>query len=131
MDSNEAIGFQSVAFAYDDQIVLESVDLSIARRELACVLGPNGGGKSTLLKLMIGMLEPDRGNVSVLGESPARACGRVGYLAQAAKFDAQFPVTVLDVVRMGCLGSTGASSAADSDAAPLRPLGAREPAARP
>jgi zinc transport system ATP-binding protein len=70
---------------------------------LVCVVGPNGGGKSTLLKIILGLFRPDSGRVRVLGTTPARARSRIGYMPQYAHHDPQFPVTVMDVVLMGRL----------------------------
>ena len=84
--------------------VLDDVSLTIDRLDFASVIGPNGGGKTTLIKLLLGLLEPDRGTIKVLGTSPERARPRVGYLPQHATIDARFPIKVVDVVLMGRLG---------------------------
>jgi zinc transport system ATP-binding protein len=93
-------------FSYDSQLVLRDVNFRVERGEFVCMLGPNGGGKTTLLRLMLGLLKPDRGTVRVLGGDPQTACSRTGYVAQQAQFDPSFPVSVLDVVLMGRLGRT-------------------------
>ena len=103
MTATPAVEFENVSFAYDGVSVLEDVNLRIPARELACVLGPNGGGKTTLLRLILGLAEPDRGTVRVLGRAPARARRRVGYMPQYARFDPKFPIAVMDVVLMGRL----------------------------
>lgn len=71
------------------------------------VVGPNAGGKTTLLKLILGLLRPDKGRVLVFGLTPAKARPRIGYMAQQTSFDFQFPVSVLDVALMGRLGHHG------------------------
>ena len=91
-------------FAYGNHPVLTSVDATIGAHEFVSIVGPNGGGKSTLLKLILGLLRPDRGSVRVFGRSPARTRHRVGYMPQHAHVDPQFPVTVMDVTLMGRLG---------------------------
>lgn len=68
------------------------------------MVGPNGGGKTTLLKLMLALLRPDRGRVRILGRAPTEARPLVGYTPQHARFDPKFPVSVMDVVLMGRLG---------------------------
>jgi len=83
--------------------VLEDVSLTIEPGDFACLVGPNGGGKTTLLKLLLGLLDPRRGTVTVFGVSPARASHRIGYLSQNPQFDRRFPVTVREVVLMGRL----------------------------
>ena len=97
------IEMASVWFGYGDRPVLEGVDLAIGPREFVSLVGPNGGGKSTLLKLALGLLTPQRGRVRLLGQEPAQARWRVGYMPQFAQLDPQFPVTLIDVVLMGRL----------------------------
>lgn len=87
--------------------VLEEIDLRIEPRDYLAILGPNGGGKTTLLQVLLGLRTPDRGRVSVLGRPPGRAGGRVGYVPQVRTFDPEFPIRVLDVVLMGLLGRGG------------------------
>ncbi len=94
-------------FSYNAHTILRDVNLQIGAGEFVCMLGPNGGGKTTLLKLILGLLRPDRGTIRVLGDEPHRTCSRTGYVAQQAQFDPSFPVSVLDVVLMGRLGISG------------------------
>jgi zinc transport system ATP-binding protein len=84
--------------------VLEDVNLGIAAGDFASVIGPNGGGKTTLVKLIIGLLSPTTGRVRVFGQSPVKARPRIGYMPQHAMMDPRFPVRALDVVLMGRLG---------------------------
>ena len=99
-----AIGLRDVRASYGGPPVLERVNLSVAARDFVAVIGPNGGGKTTLLRLALGLLHPEAGEVTVLGQPPERACRRVGYVPQEAAHDAQFPATVDEVVLMGRLG---------------------------
>jgi zinc transport system ATP-binding protein len=100
-----AIEFQDVYFAYDPaKPILESATFVLGEGDSICVVGPNGGGKSTLIKLALGLLKPTAGQVRVFGEDPARVRHRVGYMPQSLNFDPQFPITVRDVVLMGRLG---------------------------
>lgn len=101
--SAPAIELRGVSFAYGEIPVLEDVDLVVEARDYLALLGPNGGGKTTLLRLVLGLLRPSRGCVRVLGEAPERARGRVGYVPQRVRFDLDFPIRVIDVVRMGRL----------------------------
>jgi zinc transport system ATP-binding protein len=96
-----AFELTEVHFAYAGQEVLAEVTLSMEAGEFAAIVGPNGGGKTTLLKLLLGLLEPARGTVRVLGQSPKRARPRVGYMPQHSREDLRFPVSVRDVVLMG------------------------------
>ena len=97
------IEMHDVTFAYERDPVVVRASLSIPEGDFACIIGPNAGGKSTLLKLMLGLLAPQRGQVRVLGKSPEYARGQIGYLSQYMQFDRHFPVTVMDVVLMGRL----------------------------
>ncbi|WP_319471957.1 ABC transporter ATP-binding protein [uncultured Pseudodesulfovibrio sp.] len=99
--SEYVIEMQDVCCSFNDLVVLEGVNLAVERDDFLAVIGPNGGGKSTLLKLMLGLLTPDSGTVRVLGESPGETGGRIGYLPQYTHVSTSFPVTALDAVRMG------------------------------
>ena len=103
MSDQPVIAIRGVAFSYDGATVLEDVDLTVQAGAMACIVGPNGGGKTTLLKLMLGLLRPDQGQVRIFGRPPAEARRRIGYMPQYARHDPQFPVTVMDVVLMGRL----------------------------
>ncbi len=103
--SAPAVEVSGVWFSRRGQPVLEDVSLVVEANDYLALLGPNGGGKTTLLKLVLGLLEPERGSLRVFGEPPARARGRVGYVPQRVGFDLDFPIRVLDVVLMGRLGA--------------------------
>ena len=111
--------FEGVSFRYARSPIIEDADFDIYKGESVCIVGPNGGGKSTLLKLMLGLLKPELGSVHLLGKSPKKARSRVGYVPQHIDFDPLFPVSALDVVLMGCLNrrSFGFRSRADLDLA--------------
>lgn len=98
MGDNPAVELRNVSFAYDGAEVLQDVNLTIPEGEFCCMVGPNGGGKTTLLKLMLGALTPTNGQVRVFGMRPAAARAFIGYMPQHIRFDPQFPITVLDVV---------------------------------
>jgi zinc transport system ATP-binding protein len=97
------IEFKEVCFAYNCLPILEKVNLTVKERDFIVIVGPNGGGKTTLLKLILGLLAPTKGTVNVLGEPPKRVLEQIGYVQQSFQFDNQFPVTALDVVMMGIL----------------------------
>ena len=99
------IAVEHLSFTYDGPLVLEDVSFTIAQRDFVSVVGPNGGGKTTLLKLLLGLLRPTRGHVRIFDRPPAEVRRRVGYVPQHAQFDPQFPVTAQDVVQMGRLGA--------------------------
>ncbi len=98
------IEISDVTFSYDGTPALEEVNLTVRERDFVSIVGPNGGGKTTLLKLILGVLTPSRGTVRVFDGPPARARPRLGYVPQQAACDLGFPVRVMDVVLTGRLG---------------------------
>ena len=82
-------------------MVLEDVTLEIRPRDFLAIIGPNGGGKTTLVKILLGLLRPWSGEV--VWTPPVRP-GRMGYVPQFSTFDKDFPLRVADVVLMGRLG---------------------------
>jgi zinc transport system ATP-binding protein len=107
MSTESVIELRDVCFSYGGAPTLEEVNLSIRDRDAVCVVGPNGGGKTTLVKLILGLLRPQRGEIRVFGLPPHRARLRIGYMPQHVQHDPQFPVTVMDIVLMGRLGRGG------------------------
>lgn len=99
-----AIELRDIWYAYGRTPALEAVDLVVREGDFVGVIGPNAGGKTTLLKVVLGLLRPDRGEVRVYGRPPRRARGIVGYVPQEAGFDRGFPISVFETVRMGRLG---------------------------
>jgi manganese/iron transport system ATP-binding protein len=96
-----AVSLHHVTAGYDDRPALEDVDLEIARGSLLAIFGPNGGGKTTLLKLIAGVLRPWTGTVETLGLPAGQAAQRVAYVPQAELVDWSFPITVWNVAMMG------------------------------
>ena len=94
---------EGLSFAYAKSPVLEDVSFVLRRGESLCVIGPNGGGKSTLVKLLLGLLEPTSGWIRVLGRSPRTASSAMGYVPQAMRYDPQVPISAIDIVLMGRL----------------------------
>lgn len=95
------VDVRNVSFAYDREPVLREVSLQVGPKEFVAIIGPNGGGKSTLLKLIMGQLEPKSGHITVLGKSPREAREEIGYVPQNTNVNLEFPIRVLDVVMMG------------------------------
>jgi len=83
--------------------VLEAVDLEVESRDFLGLVGPNGGGKTTLLRVLLGLLHPQSGSVTVLGRQPKEVRSRIGYVPQHTSIDLGVPAEVLDVVLMGRL----------------------------
>lgn len=103
MNNPPVIEVKGLYFAYKNAVVLENIHLAIQEKEFVAIIGPNGGGKTTLVKLLIGLLKPCRGEIRVLGKNPAQAAPRIGYVPQDMKADKSFPISVMDVVLMGRL----------------------------
>lgn len=99
--NSPVIEFTDVWFSYNRQPVLQEINLVVEKEDFLAVIGPNGGGKTTLLKLLLGLIAPDQGRVRVFGEPPEKVSHRIGYVPQFIEYDREFPVRVLDVVRMG------------------------------
>ena len=104
--SRAVITLDNVSFRYNDLPVLAGVSLEVEQGEFLGVVGPNGGGKSTLLKLILGLLKPLGGSIRVLDQTPEQACARLGYVPQFINFDRHFPITVRETVLQGRLGKT-------------------------
>jgi zinc transport system ATP-binding protein len=117
---NHIIEYRDVNFSYGEVPVLQDINLTIVAEEFFALIGPNAGGKSTLLKLLLGILKPDRGSIRVFGRPPSAAHTRIGYVPQFPTYRRDFPINVGDVVLMGRLGITsryGAYSRQDRDGA--------------
>lgn len=104
MNDMAVAALDGVRFAHVPGVpVLVDVELTVARGEHLAIVGPNGGGKTTLLRLLAGLLEPDAGRVEIFGQPPARCQRRIGYVPQHSAVDLTVPASALDVVLMGCL----------------------------
>ena len=98
------VEIRDVCFSYRGHEVLQGVDLDIRGGDFIAMIGPNGGGKTTLLRLMLGLLKPDRGSIRVLGLPAQKASHHIGYVPQEVHGNRSFPITAIDVVLMGMLG---------------------------
>lgn len=105
-ESAPAVRVRDVWFAYDDRPVIEAADFVIREGDFVSVVGPNGGGKTTLLRLILGLLHPQRGEIRVFGRRPDQGRCEIGYTPQHALHDLRFPITVSEVVHMGRLGQS-------------------------
>ena len=99
-----AIAVRDVSFSYGSTRVLSNAGFEIFPRDTVCIVGPNGGGKTTLVKLILGLLTPASGTIEIYGESPEAGRRRIGYVPQHAGYDPRFPISVREVVAMGRLG---------------------------
>ena len=129
------VELSDVWFGYEPGVpALEGVNFKIERGRSGCIVGPNGGGKSTLMRLLLGLLTPQKGKIRVFGTTPVAARPHIGYMPQYHQLDAAFPVTVFEVVLMGRMrkGFWGRYAAADREAAcrALEEMGIPELASR-
>lgn len=97
------ITFEHVFFSYSDRPVLTDVSFQMAPGEFLGIIGPNGGGKTSLLKLILGLLKPNKGSIKILGQPAGTSTTRIAYVAQGLRFDRQFPISVLELVLSGRL----------------------------
>jgi zinc transport system ATP-binding protein len=100
-----AILFDHVSFSYEKLLILDRVSFSIKKGSFVGIIGPNGGGKTTLLKLLLGILAPQKGSIKILNLPPRKICPKIGYVPQSHSMDASFPLTTLDLVLLA--GFTG------------------------
>jgi len=117
--SDPVIQVKDVSFSYHKTPVLKNVSFNVAEKEFLAIIGPNGGGKSTLVKLILGLLKPDSGTIKVFGKPPGKVSRRFGYVPQDVALNRCFPISVLDVVIMGRLrnGKTRGSNGRHRQAA--------------
>ncbi|EGV51035.1 metal ABC transporter ATP-binding protein [Candidatus Endoriftia persephone] len=101
--SSPVIQLDDVSFSYGETLALQQVNLSVEAGDFLGIVGPNAGGKSTLLKLILGLLEPQAGRVLVLGKRPPRSNRAIGYVPQYPRFARDFPISVEQAVLMGRL----------------------------
>ena len=101
------VAVRHVTFGYGREVVLDGVDLEIQPRDFLAIIGPNGGGKTTLLKVMLGLLRPWSGDVAFHLPSGSDPRGRLGYVPQFSTFDKDFPLWVRDMVLMGRVNNSG------------------------
>ncbi|MDX9754885.1 MAG: ATP-binding cassette domain-containing protein [bacterium] len=108
-----------LTFSYGDEPVLDGVTLTVQAGDFASIVGPNGGGKTTLLKLILGLLKPDRGEIRVFGHPPQEVSQRIGYVPQHIQYDPLFPISVKEVVLTARIGNQvmGRYTRADHEAA--------------
>jgi zinc transport system ATP-binding protein len=107
MADKEVVRLEDVWVQYNGVPILEGINLAIEQDDFLGIIGPNGGGKTTLLKIILGLISPSRGKVSVLGKPPEKSRSKIGYVPQHNLFDRDFPISVGDVVLMGRYGKSG------------------------
>ena len=97
----KAVEINHLSIKFNEQLILNDINFSIEEKDFMAIIGPNGGGKTTLLKVILGILTPDEGKVKVFGKEPNKAKDLMGYLPQRLDFDHDFPINVFETVLMG------------------------------
>ncbi len=101
MSDPVVISAKHISFSYGSNQIFKDLNFQIRAGEMVTIVGPNGGGKTTLLELLLGFIEPAAGSLSILGSRAQDASSHLGYVPQYAKYDEKFPITVLEVVLIG------------------------------
>lgn len=117
---NAIIEVKNVSFAYQESKILQKISFEISQGEFIGIIGPNGGGKTTLLKLLMGFLDPMEGSIQILGMQPSKTQTQLAYVPQVLRYDKQFPISVYELVLTGRLSHLpwyGRYSARDKEAA--------------
>lgn len=99
----ELLRLEAVGYTISGDPILENVSLSIGGKDFLSIIGPNGGGKSTLLQLIVGLISPTQGTIVLMGESPKVGRSKIGYLPQYTEFDRTFPISVEETVALATL----------------------------
>jgi len=99
------IDIKNLSFSYDRDVILENINLHVEELDFLAIIGPNGGGKSTLLKLILGMYKSKKGSIKVLGKVPEKNLSLIGYVPQNTNVNTDFPIKVIEVVLMGHVGT--------------------------
>jgi zinc transport system ATP-binding protein len=98
------IEIKNLSFCYHKQKILEDINLTVEERDFLAIIGPNGGGKSTLLKLILGIHPIKDGSIKTFNEVPKKNLSKIGYVPQNTNVNTDFPITVIEVVLMGHIG---------------------------
>ena len=99
------IEIKNLSFSYEKQRILENINLCVQEKDFLAIIGPNGGGKSTLLKLILGINPVKDGSIHTFGEVPKKNLAKIGYVPQNTNVNTDFPITVSEVVLMGHIGT--------------------------
>jgi zinc transport system ATP-binding protein len=97
------IEVKNLSFSYGKSVVLEDINLDVYEGDFLAIIGPNGGGKTTFIKLLLGLRDFDKGEIKIFGKSVKEARGKIGYLPQYINFNMDMPISVEDIVLQGRL----------------------------
>lgn len=98
------IDINNLSFSYKKEMALENITLHVKEKDFLAIIGPNGGGKSTLLKLILGILNSNKGEIKIFTEKPSKNLSKIGYVPQNTNVNTDFPIKVIEVVLMGHIG---------------------------
>ena len=101
------VSLNNVSFSYNSVPIVKDITFSIEQNDFLGIIGPNGGGKTTLLKILLGLIKPQKGTVKVFNKLPEQGRDLIGYIPQQFNFNLDFPINVLEIVLMGRLGKRG------------------------
>jgi len=101
MGKKVAIELKNISAGYENELVIENINCNIFDGDFFGIIGPNGGGKSTLLKVILGLLNPIKGNIRIYNQTPNIGRKHIGYVPQYSEYDKHYPISVWDVVLMG------------------------------
>lgn len=107
MEKRKILDIRNVTAGYGDTVVLENINLTVYEEDFIGLIGANGGGKTTLLKVILGLVKPLAGDVRFYFNGSGKIGKHIGYLPQVSMFDQKFPITVRDVVMSGLMAQTG------------------------
>lgn len=113
--SMNPIEIKGLTAGYNGNAIIENIDLTLYKRDFLAIIGPNGGGKSTLLKTILGLIKPMSGCVEIFGEEPEKGVTRIGYVPQNGAFDPSYPISVEEVALMGLRSKKGLRPTYDRD----------------
>ncbi len=99
--SSPVIQIENLSFTYDKDLVLENINLSVDEKDFLVIIGPNGGGKSTLIKLILGINTIQKGSITIFNYSSNKSISSIGYVPQNTNVNINFPIKVIEVVMMG------------------------------
>ena len=106
LDKDIIVGLSDVSLSYEQRLVLKQVNLAVRKRDFLVITGANGGGKTTLLRLLLKLLKPTDGSVKYYDEGREIDSLHIGYLPQKNMIDARFPISVEEVVASGLYSSS-------------------------
>lgn len=104
------IQLENISFSYEEKVILKNINLTIEKGQFIGLVGPNGGGKTTLIKIILGLIKPDYGEIKLLNKpiDDFSDWNRIGFVSQKANsFNKGFPATVFEVVAMGLTAKLG------------------------